>query len=176
MYDTLIAMGFSEEEITTALGISHLRLRRSLKEPQPRLCYSCAQEILHTAEGTRAEIARQYRTTQAEISRVFYRPLQPPTPPQPPEGPAPRRVFNYQEIARYHKEGLAPQEIAQRLDCPPSSVYTTLAKLGLTNSYGYLTEDEWQALFEDYADGDRITHLANKYGISRAAIYKRMQR
>ena len=67
------------------------------------------------------------------------------------------------------------QEIADHCGVTRSRVTQIAGNQGTRKKQHTLTDTQWTALLAEYPQ-QTVTYLANKYGISRAAIYQRINK
>ena len=74
-------------------------------------------------------------------------------------------------------EGMAAANVAEKLGLKVSTVYTYASRAKETPAiHRHLDTAQWTALIKDYDAGETISYLARQYGISRAAIYKKLHK
>ena len=87
-----------------------------------------------------------------------------------------RAMSRKEQILAMTEDGHSPTEIAEHLRCPPSLVYSHLSKNRLfKRKHKRLTEEQWNRIKSEFANGVTVTTLAQRYDVSRAAIYRQVK-
>lgn len=120
----LEAAGVDEDTIVEHLSATHLEVRRKLRKPVESLTRSCRAEIQHTDdyETTSKAMARQYRTSEAEMYKARYLTL--------PRKSVPTRE---QVLMAWHEGHNTVKEVAQQLGSQEKPVRRILEAEGLAN-------------------------------------------
>ena len=176
-------------DLAIAFSTTIQHVRTTLPSPPKRLCRYTLEEMA-LEEGSWYVIARRYHTTMLDIKKARQTPVL--------DIPEIITVWNATDISltqlakRFHitesralsilgypsliKELVAsdmpPADVARLAGCAIATVYHYRSQMKMTIPQRRLSTERWAELL---AEKDMtVTELANKYGISRAAIYKRL--
>ncbi len=90
------------------------------------------------------------------------------------------RLADRQHIGDLLREGKEHQEIAALMQCSTSTVAKIAGELGLqtrrNKQYVKLSKEEWEEVIERFNNGETPTELSAEYGVSRPAIYARVNK
>lgn len=159
--------GVAEDDIVSALRITHLAYRRmSKKQDHGKLTAQARNEIVcGTGElYSIKDLVMLYKTTEGDIRNAKYSEL---TKPQ----ALPREVTRkHAHISQaLHTNSYTYEQIAEICGCSKSYVAMVAAVEGYSRQEQGVTN--WNQVLADLAGGKSVTQVAKEHNISRAAIY-----
>ena len=193
----------SEDELSIAYNITIAEVRRRLRDPG-LLSYAAKQEIEQIFAGSIKELMAEYNTTYRDAYNVMYRPVGQPlelveglwlTDNMEIDEIAKALSRTQHEVesklvALGHITSISVAEnVALMADKGDSAPFIADALgLSLQTVYSYnsrantvkvkhirLSNQQWLAVLIEHENGVSIATLANRYGISRASIYRRLK-